>query len=52
MDDQTKHRYAERLVGHTLAGEDGHSSFNNLTVREASLVVDALNDDYAQRSIQ
>jgi hypothetical protein len=49
MDDQTKHQYAERLVGHTLAGEDGRSSFNNLTVREASLVVDALNDDLAQQ---
>jgi phage recombination protein Bet len=50
MDDATKHAYAERLVGHTLAGPDGRSSFNNLTVRQASLVVDALNDDLRQRN--
>lgn len=49
MDDATRHAYAERLIGQSLVGPDGRPTFNRLTVKQAGMVIDALNADLQEQ---
>jgi hypothetical protein len=49
MDEPTRHAYAERLIGGSLAGPDGRPTFNRLTVKQAGMVIDALNADLQEK---